>query len=313
MREVMTLSLGAHANFTNAHFWNFQDELAAVQSGGVAQEVDHEVLYRVGEVRGAEAYTPRMVVLDTKGSLGGLPQRGLLYDHQSSATAAAGSVAAGYGYSAQVAMAAVSQAGVWHAGIQGVVQQPVEPNSFMRGLSGADYELQSEIDAEQRELQERWSDEGEEGGDDDDDDDDDELGERAGQEMSHRAAGAAGLTQQQQHAPRPTSGASATIDDEAGRDSIAQELQESVRYWSDYLKSHVHPRSLHVLQRTTHFDSAGFNSFGAGTEAFRSDHAVEDAMDACRRFLEECDLLQGFHVLVDADSAWGGVAAEAVE
>eukprot|EP01047_Picozoa_sp_COSAG01_P125183 COSAG01_NODE_54216_length_333_cov_1.474359_1_plen_72_part_01 len=34
MREVMTLSLGAHANFTNAHFWNFQDELAAVQSGG---------------------------------------------------------------------------------------------------------------------------------------------------------------------------------------------------------------------------------------------------------------------------------------
>jgi len=24
MREVMTVSLGGHANFVNAHFWNFQ-------------------------------------------------------------------------------------------------------------------------------------------------------------------------------------------------------------------------------------------------------------------------------------------------
>ena len=101
-----------------------------------------------------------------------------------------------------------------------------------------------------------------------------------------------------------------TADPEYAR-KVAQELQETVKYWSDYLKVHVHPRSLHTLERTNRCES--FDRYAAGTEAFHTDRAIEDATDACRHFLEECDLLQGFQIFADTDTAWGGVAVELLE
>ena len=76
MREVLTVSLGNYANHVNAHYWNFQDELAGIQTG-TAAEVDHEVLFRATEdAAGETAYVPRVVMLDTKGSLGSLSRLG---------------------------------------------------------------------------------------------------------------------------------------------------------------------------------------------------------------------------------------------
>lgn len=76
MREILTVSLGNYANHVNAHYWNFQDELAGVQVG-TAAEVDHEVLFRATEdAAGETAYVPRVVILDTKGSLGSLSRLG---------------------------------------------------------------------------------------------------------------------------------------------------------------------------------------------------------------------------------------------
>jgi hypothetical protein len=76
MREVLTVSLGSQANHVNAHYWNFQDELAGLQVGAQA-EVDHEVLFRASEdAAGETAYVPRVVMLDTKGSLGSLSRLG---------------------------------------------------------------------------------------------------------------------------------------------------------------------------------------------------------------------------------------------
>ena len=66
--------------------------------------------------------------------------------------------------------------------------------------------------------------------------------------------------------------------------AVATELQATVKYWSDYLKVHVHPRSLHTLDRVNRGDS--FDCYAAGTEAFKTDLAIDEAVDACRRFLE---------------------------
>ncbi len=66
--------------------------------------------------------------------------------------------------------------------------------------------------------------------------------------------------------------------------AVAAELQATVKYWSDYLKVHVHPRSLHTLERVNRGDS--FDCYAAGTEAFKTDHAIDEAVDACRRHLE---------------------------
>ena len=159
-------------------------------------------------------------------------------------------------------------------------------------------------------------------------------------------------------------GSEVQIADPGYAQAVATELQETVKYWSDFLKVHVHPRSLHTLERVNRCDS--FDCYFAGTEAFKTDRAIDESVDACRRFLEvrfadhvdqhdsvyqavalpmmrpvlvaprldtfavcllilrvhaivllvcmqECDLLQGFQILADTDTAWGGVAVELLE
>ncbi len=141
MREVLTVSLGSHANHVNAHYWNFQDELAGLQVGTQA-EVDHDVLFRASEdAAGETAYVPRVVILDTKGSLGSLSRlggqratsaphiptchadlqslifaslaTGTLYNDSPDPTAS--------GYSS-LGASAMSSAGVWGGGVQTIVQ-----------------------------------------------------------------------------------------------------------------------------------------------------------------------------------------------
>ncbi|EFJ35231.1 hypothetical protein SELMODRAFT_79429 [Selaginella moellendorffii] len=87
MREIATLQIGAYANFVGAHFWNFQDELLGLAADHEADPVfqrsglDMDVLYRTGETRqGVATYTPRLVAIDLRGSLGAVRSSGSLYD-----------------------------------------------------------------------------------------------------------------------------------------------------------------------------------------------------------------------------------------
>ena len=79
-------------------------------------------------------------------------------------------------------------------------------------------------------------------------------------------------------------GSEVQIADPGYAQAVATELQETVKYWSDFLKVHVHPRSLHTLERVNRCDN--FDCYFAGTEAFKTDRAIDEAVDACRRFLE---------------------------
>eukprot|EP01051_Picozoa_sp_SAG22_P025213 SAG22_NODE_7364_length_747_cov_1.120370_1_plen_110_part_01 len=73
-REVLTFSLGEYAGFVNTHFWNLQDLSPHDPLLGFPEsEVSRDVLFRAGETRSGDATrTPRAVVLDVKGALGGL-------------------------------------------------------------------------------------------------------------------------------------------------------------------------------------------------------------------------------------------------
>ena len=60
--QVITLQVGAYANFTGAHFWNLQDEAAGLAEGGgelgsAFGELDASVLYRLS--RSASVRSPR--------------------------------------------------------------------------------------------------------------------------------------------------------------------------------------------------------------------------------------------------------------
>jgi len=81
-RAIITLQLGNYANYVGAHFWNLQEASFVYGGGGFDPETlpCHDVLYREGQtLQGEMTFTPRLVVVDLKGSLGAMPELGDLY------------------------------------------------------------------------------------------------------------------------------------------------------------------------------------------------------------------------------------------
>ncbi|KAK7367506.1 hypothetical protein VNO80_09518 [Phaseolus coccineus] len=86
MKEIVTLQVGDFANFVGSHFWNFQDELLGLAGDPSAdsvfknQDLNMDVLYRTGETQqGIPSYTPRLVSINLRGSLGSMNSHGTLY------------------------------------------------------------------------------------------------------------------------------------------------------------------------------------------------------------------------------------------
>ncbi|ESO92553.1 hypothetical protein LOTGIDRAFT_120630 [Lottia gigantea] len=87
-------------------------------------------------------------------------------------------------------------------------------------------------------------------------------------------------------------------------------LDKDVTVWSDYLKTYLHPKTLHIINDYMLGDTERpFNVFGMGEEIFSKPETFEDVEDRIRFFVEDCDLLQGFHCLVDTYDGFGGVAS----
>uniref|UniRef100_A0A2K6T3G4 Protein misato homolog 1 n=1 Tax=Saimiri boliviensis boliviensis TaxID=39432 RepID=A0A2K6T3G4_SAIBB len=81
-REVLTLQLGHFAGFVGAHWWNQQDAAlgGATDAKQPPGELCPDVLYRTGRtLHGQETYTPRLILMDLKGSLSSLKEEGGLY------------------------------------------------------------------------------------------------------------------------------------------------------------------------------------------------------------------------------------------
>ncbi len=64
-----------------------------------------------------------------------------------------------------------------------------------------------------------------------------------------------------------------------------------MRSWTDYLKAHLHPRSVSLLPGVW-AGVAEWSGYGHGQGALASEEAREDALDRIRAFAEECDSLQ---------------------
>lgn len=82
-RGIITLQCGNYSNFVGSHFWNIQESSFVYGNNKSDQEseIDHDVLYREGLTTQKEiTYTPRLITVDLKGSLGLLPELGDLYE-----------------------------------------------------------------------------------------------------------------------------------------------------------------------------------------------------------------------------------------
>ncbi|KAK7011429.1 protein misato 1 [Biomphalaria glabrata] len=87
-------------------------------------------------------------------------------------------------------------------------------------------------------------------------------------------------------------------------------LDNVVEVWSDYLRTSFHPRSVFILKDHLHNNTESpFNVFGMGQQVCNNGEEWDEIENRLRFFSEECDYLQGFHILLDSHSAFGGLAS----
>lgn len=90
-------------------------------------------------------------------------------------------------------------------------------------------------------------------------------------------------------------------------------LEGSVRVWSDFLRIHLHPRTVSVINQYNHDgESERLEVFGQG-EALLRGPVLEDLEDRLHFFVEECDYLQGFQVLCDLADGFSGLGSKVTE
>ncbi|XP_017882951.1 protein misato [Ceratina calcarata] len=79
-REILTIQFGHYSNFIGTHWWNLQETNFSYDPDH-ASEINHNILYREGEnLKKQVTYTPRLLLVDLKGTFGYLKEEGTLYD-----------------------------------------------------------------------------------------------------------------------------------------------------------------------------------------------------------------------------------------
>ncbi|XP_048081064.1 protein misato homolog 1 isoform X5 [Ursus arctos] len=225
-REVLTLQLGHFAGFVGAHWWNQQDAAlcAPTDAKEPPGELCPDVLYRAGRTpHGQETYTPRLILMDLKGSLSSLKQEGGLYgDRQLDAAIA------------------------WQGKLTTHKEELYPQNPYLQDLLSAEGVLSSD-----------------------------------------------GIWRVK---------------------SIPNGKESSIRVWSDFLRVHLHPRSICMIQKYNHDGEAGrLEAFGQGESILKEPRYLEELEDRLHFYVEECDYLQGFQILCDLHDGFSGVGAKATE
>ncbi|XP_071089418.1 protein misato homolog 1-like [Haliotis cracherodii] len=88
------------------------------------------------------------------------------------------------------------------------------------------------------------------------------------------------------------------------------DLDDTVSVWSDFLRVHLHPKSLHIVDDFIHKnEEQPFDMFQLGAGVLKNVDAMDAMEDQIRFFVEECDHLQGFHLLMDWCDGFGGYGA----
>ncbi|XP_061597999.1 protein misato homolog 1 [Cololabis saira] len=90
-------------------------------------------------------------------------------------------------------------------------------------------------------------------------------------------------------------------------------LEGSVKVWSDFLRIHLHPRTISVIHQYNHDGEAHrLEAFGQG-ETLLQGALLEELEDRLHFFVEECDYLQGFQVLCDLADGFSGLGSRLTE
>ncbi|XP_019906000.1 protein misato homolog 1 isoform X2 [Esox lucius] len=104
-----------------------------------------------------------------------------------------------------------------------------------------------------------------------------------------------------------------TINSRLERAQKGYQLEGSVRVWSDFLRIHLHPRTISVIHKYNHDGETHLlEAFGQG-EALLQGTVLEELEDRLHFFIEECDYLQGFQVMCDLADGFSGLGSKVTE
>lgn len=92
------------------------------------------------------------------------------------------------------------------------------------------------------------------------------------------------------------------------------DLEGSVSTWTDYLGQPLHGRSINVL-KGYHLgvNDNEYCCYSLGVNSWNDVYFQEDFTDNLRFYIEECDNIQGFHVLMDAHNGFSGLSSKCLE
>ncbi|XP_077362151.1 protein misato homolog 1 [Festucalex cinctus] len=104
-----------------------------------------------------------------------------------------------------------------------------------------------------------------------------------------------------------------TVNSQLARVQKNYRLEGSVKVWSDFLRIHLHPRTISVIHQYNHDGEADrLEAFGQG-EALLQGAVLDDLDDKLHFFVEECDYFQGFQVLCDLTDGFAGLGSKVTE
>nr|XP_057903244.1 protein misato homolog 1 [Doryrhamphus excisus] len=244
-REVITLQLGHYSNFVGTHWWNLQDASLSYDPEMPPGEIQSDVMFREGQTLGGNiTYTPRLIVMDLKGSLLTLRQEGSLYDTGKET-------------------AAIS----WDGSLMTHKESPPEKNSFLEDLDKLDRgDILTEVDFSSS-----------------------------------------------SQSPCERSLKVDTVNSQLARVQKSYKLEGSVKVWSDFLRIHLHPRTISVIHQYNHDGEADrLETFGQG-QALLQGSVLEELDDKLHFFVEECDYFQGFQILCDMADGFAGLGSKVTE
>ena len=149
-KPLITIQCGNYSNYIGSHFWNIQEsgfvykqnnvDGRRIDSAAEILEIDNDVLYREGSTLDREVtYTPRLLVVDLKGSLGTLPESGELYE--------------------KISIPKEDTLALhWSGGHQVFREEPLQKNEFL-----SDFEKNSENALSEKDVDDISADDGEDG------------------------------------------------------------------------------------------------------------------------------------------------------
>lgn len=91
-------------------------------------------------------------------------------------------------------------------------------------------------------------------------------------------------------------------------------LENNIDVWSDFLYTRYHPRTVNIVNQYRHNDKdRPFDTHNLGKEIWCDTHFGEEFSDKIRNYIEECDSLQGFQLMLDPTDSFGGLSISCLE